>query len=159
MCHRERPQFKVGGIGPVQNRMQQHCTSPGTYGLNRPLRDSVLMLGSNAAERNCLPRGIQRLDKLFRLERVIVCAILLDKHAMLRCKPLELCLGCDGFAGAQRYLVSQMDVPSRMIDKYGSAIVLLVLFLFPFRVWESSQNRRRVLIDRHTVARLGGIML
>jgi hypothetical protein len=132
--------------------MKHHGTGPLSNGSNGAFGYPILMMGADAriAERLTLIGTV--LYKMLGTGREVVHVIVFDVDAMLIGPSFKLVLGLQRFTDSKGDLVGMADHDRCMVDEESPAGVLLGLGLFPFRMWETTMERRHVLISRDAAA-------
>ena len=121
IVHRERPKVQEGASRPPQLGMNQ--TSPGhiRHCLYGSLGNTILMVRSNATERQLLFESVAMTPKLLRTEDAVVGVVALDRDTNLSGLLLNAHLAPDGVAGGSGALVVDEETATRMIGIDGAA--------------------------------------
>jgi hypothetical protein len=112
------------------------------------------MVSTDAAEFQFLAFVIAVGSECLRCKDAIVRMISLDRNAAIECETILFILANESLAGTGRYLIVDGNMPGGMIDKDRSASQLVALLFLSICVRQVDRDRRDILIERDSSARL-----
>jgi hypothetical protein len=142
----------------MEQHMKEHSACKIGYCLNRTFGDAVLVVSSDAAEFQFLAFVVAVGSECLRSKDAIVRMISLDRNAAIECETLIFLLADEILAGTGRDLIVDENMPGGMIDKDRSDSQLVALLFLSICVHQAARDRRDVLIERDSVARLEIVM-
>ena len=141
------PQSQVGFLWPVDSGMQHHSSGALDDRLDGSLRYRVSLVRSNAGESNCLSSIVEFFEKVLGLEDAIVAMVSFHFVSTGGGITLERSLGSHGVGGSEGGLVTEVNLPTVVVDKDSPANKLYGGVLFSLSVEAPSMDLGLVLVN------------
>jgi hypothetical protein len=152
LLHGHRPQLRVGDLRPMNRSVEHHRAGDRHDGLDRPLGDSVVVMGPDAGEANRLLKRRQVAGEGVRREGFpVVGLVLLRDDANITAKQLVLFLGSKGLVGVQMGLKLDMDVARSVVNEDTAARVHVALVGLAAGREETAFRSANEVINRNTL--------
>jgi hypothetical protein len=146
--YRERPELSVGNCRPMYCRVNHHGSRDRHYGLNRSLRNSIMVMRSCASVRVRLGEAMQVDGKLCGGKRSsIVTVVGMGDDAIVATVKLVEFFRLKCFVCVEMRLQRNPRVPGGMVDKDASSRVFLFRFFLTKGVEETAFGMADEMID------------
>jgi hypothetical protein len=137
------------GSSPVHYSADKHCACPRGSCANNALCDTILVICTNAGERQFLALNVEVGPEVFSSEWSIVTMVLLGSHTMVTGEFLEGVFVLESFTNMKRNLMEMVDIRRVMVQKKRASVKLHLFFLFlslslSLSVWVDIHASRRL---------------
>jgi hypothetical protein len=153
MLHGHRPEIGRSLIGPPKLRMEELAASLGNDGADSAFSNAILVMGTDARDREPLVVGLNLSEKFQLGENPVVGAVSFDGDSTRQSEPLKIHLGPDRFTCTEGDLKVRLGETGGHINEQGTATKFVGIFLPTTRLEKATTFGDLELVNRNFITR------